>query len=448
MPLAIALIVLVVGSLLFHFLSPWTFTPLASNWGMIDSTIDITLVVTGIVFVAVNVFMAYAIIRYRNREGLKANYEPENKKLEVWLTVLTSVGVAAMLTPGLFVYAKFVNVPEGATEIEAVAQQWKWSFRLPGEDGEFGVTDVSLISVDNPFGMDLDDPNGNDDVLVNDAVVHIPKGEPVRIWMRSKDVLHNFTVAQFRVKMDLVPGLESYMWLEPTVVGEYEILCEELCGVAHHAMRGRVHVDEPEDYRAWVDSQPTFAEIQATAAGDPVLGATTYALCATCHGAEAQGQLLLNAPKLAGQDPRYLKEQLRKYKARTRGIHEEDLYGRQMQPMAMTLNDEGVDNVVAYIGTLTDIAPEATVEGDVSHGAELYTVCANCHGSDGKGIVMNAPRQAGMSDWYLLSQLKNFKAGIRGGDPADLHGKQMVLMSQMLQDEQAMKDVIAYINTL
>ena len=120
MPLAIVLIVLLVGSLIFHFLSPWTFTPIASNWGMIDTTVDITFVVTGIVFVAVNLFMAYAIIRYRHKEGSKAKYEPENKKLEVWLTALTTIGVAAMLTPGLFVWAKFVNVPEGATEIEAV----------------------------------------------------------------------------------------------------------------------------------------------------------------------------------------------------------------------------------------------------------------------------------------------------------------------------------------
>ena len=111
MPLAVALIVLVVGSLVFHFLSPWTFTPIASNWGMIDTTVDITFVVTGIVFVAVNLFMAYAIIRYRHRAGITAKYEPENKKLEIWLTVLTTIGVAAMLTPGLFVWAKFVAVP-------------------------------------------------------------------------------------------------------------------------------------------------------------------------------------------------------------------------------------------------------------------------------------------------------------------------------------------------
>ena len=449
MPLAIVLIVLVVGSLLFHFLSPWTFTPIASNWGMIDTTINITFVVTGIVFVAVNLFMAYAIIRFRHKEGARAKYEPENKKLEVWLTVLTAVGVAAMLTPGLFVFAKFVNVPEGSMEVEAIGQQWKWSFRLPGDDGEFGIVDAKLIGVENPFGIDPDDPNSQDDVLIDEAIVHVPVGEPVRFWLRSKDVLHNFTVAQFRVKMDAVPGLVTYMWLEPTKVGEYEVLCEELCGIAHHAMRGRVHVDEPEDYQAWLDSQPTFGEMQARPAGDPALGAASYAVCAACHGAQGEGIETLSAPKLAGQDPRYLKEQLRKYKAGIRGTHQDDTYGKQMAPMAATLvTDALVDNVIAYIGTLPDTPAAATVDGDVEHGAKLYTVCANCHGPDGRGIAMNAPRQAGINDWYLLRQLENFKAGIRGGHPADLHGKQMGLMVRMLQDEQAMRDVVAYINTL
>ncbi len=449
MPLAIVLIVLVVGSLLFHFLSPWTFTPIASNWGMIDTTVDITFVVTGIVFVAVNLFLAYAIIRFRHKEGARAKYEPENKKLEVWLTVITTIGVAAMLAPGLFVYGNIVTVPEGATEIEAVGQQWKWTFRLPGEDGDFGKTDNRLISVDNPFGINPDDPNGHDDILVDDAIVHIPLGEPVLFWLRSKDVLHNFTVAQFRVKMDLVPGMESYMWLEPTKVGEYEILCEELCGIAHHAMRGRVVVDEPGDYAAWVDSQPTFAELQARAPGDPALGAASYAVCAACHGAQGEGLVALNAPKLSGQDPRYLRRQLRNYKIGLRGIHEDDINGRIMAPMAATLvNDAIVDNVIAYIGTLPDSPAPATVDGDVAHGAKLYTLCANCHGDDGQGIKMNAPRQAGMNDWYLLSQLKNFKQGIRGSHPHDLRGKQMGFMARTLLDDQAMRDVVAYINTL
>ena len=122
MPLAVVLILLVVGSLVFHVLSPWTFTELASNWGMIDSTIDITLIVTGVVFVAVNLFLAYCVIKFRHKKGARATYEPENKKLETWLTAITAVGVAAMLTPGLFVWANFVEVPEDAHEVEAQAQ--------------------------------------------------------------------------------------------------------------------------------------------------------------------------------------------------------------------------------------------------------------------------------------------------------------------------------------
>jgi cytochrome c oxidase subunit 2 len=249
--------------------------------------------------------------------------------------------------------------------------------------------------------------------------------------------------------MDAVPGMESFMWLEPTKVGEYDLLCEELCGIAHHAMRGRVIVDEPADFQAWADSHPTYAEIQARGAGDATLGAASYAVCAACHGQQAEGNIALNAPKLSGQDLRYLRRQLKKYKAGIRGTHEADIYGRQMQPMAATLANEAmIDNVLAHIATLPDNPAPTTVSGDATHGAKLYTVCANCHGANGQGIKMNAPRVAGMSDWYLLSQLKNFKEGVRGTHPADLHGKQMGFMARMLMDEQSMQDVVEYINSL
>src|SRR6266478_5392272 len=118
MTLAVALLLLVVGTILFHFLSPWWFTPIASNWQMMDDTVNITFVVTGIVFVAVNLFMAYAVLRYRHRQGRRADYSPENKKLEWWLTIVTTVGVAAMLAPGWFVWAKFGNVPKDAKVVQ------------------------------------------------------------------------------------------------------------------------------------------------------------------------------------------------------------------------------------------------------------------------------------------------------------------------------------------
>src|SRR5260370_18233075 len=131
MMLRFAGIVLVTGTVLFHFLSPWWFTPIASNWTTMDQTVDITFWVTGVVFIAINLFMAYAIIRYRHRKGLKAHYEPENKKLEWWLTIVTSVGIAAMLPPGLLVWANFVTVPPGASAVMAVAHECSFSSRLP-----------------------------------------------------------------------------------------------------------------------------------------------------------------------------------------------------------------------------------------------------------------------------------------------------------------------------
>ena len=260
MALAIALIILVVGSVLFHFLTPWWLTPVASNWGTIDDTINITFWVTGIVFVAVNLFMAYAIIRYRHRKNRRAHYEPENKKLEWWLTGITAVGVAAMLAPGLFVWAKFVDVPEGAAVFEAVGKQWHWSYRFPGKDRVLGTVAAKYMSDNNPFGMNPDDPNGQDDVLVVSPEVHLPIDQPVKALLRSTDVLHNFAVAQFRVKMDLVPGLVTYVWFTPTRTGKFDLLCEELCGIGHFTMRGRVVVEEEDAFQTWLASYPTFAQ--------------------------------------------------------------------------------------------------------------------------------------------------------------------------------------------
>src|SRR3970282_1165199 len=282
MAFSIVLIVLVLCSVLFHLLSPWWLTPLASNWGTIDDTISITFWVTGFVFVAVNLFMAYAVIRYRHRKGRRAAYEPENKKVEWWLTGLTTLGVVAMLAPGLFVWAKFVDVPENAAVFEVVGQQWHWSYRFPGKDGVMGTVDARHISDANPFGMNPDDPNGQDDVLISSPEVHLPIGKPVKALLRSIDVLHNFAVPQFRAKMDLVPGLVTYIWLTPTRTGKFDLLCNELCGVAHFAMRGKVVVEEERAFQAWLSGHPTFAQAAARAPGDAAAGRPLYAVCAAC----------------------------------------------------------------------------------------------------------------------------------------------------------------------
>ena len=453
MPMAVVLILLVVGTLAFHFIAPlygWTFTELASEWSQIDDVINVTFWVTGFVFIAVNLFMAYAVIKYRARKGNKATYDPENKKLETWLTVLTSVGVAAMLTPGLFVWGDFVNVPDDAMEMEAVGQQWHWTYRFPGEDGQFGNVKAELIDDDNPFGMDPDDPLGRDDILVFNGEAHIPVNVPVKVNLRSKDVLHDFAVAQFRVKMDLVPGMETYLWFTPTKVGTYEVLCEELCGVAHHTMRGSMVVAEQADFDTWLASNPTYQDTLNSVAGNAQVGAAQYAVCAACHGQQGEGLQALNAPKISGQEPWYLRRQLNAYKSGHRGTHPDDVFGQQMAPMAATLaNDAAIENVIAHIQTFPDNPAPQTIDGNLRNGEKLYVVCAYCHGGNAEGIqAINAPRMAGMTDWYLARQLENFRSGARGGHPQDFYGMQMGFMGRTLQTDDQITDVIAYINTL
>ena len=260
---AVIFAIIIIASIIFHFWSPWWWTPVASNWGNIDATIILSFWVTGAVFVGVCLFMAYCVWRYRYRPDRRAEYEPENKKLEWRLTWLTSLGVAALLAPGLLVWNQFVTVPKNAFNVEVVAYQWGWNYRLPGEDSILGKTDAKLVSYENPYGLNLNDPNGKDDIIVQDADLHLQIDQPVKINLRSLDVIHNFYVPQFRAKMDTLPGIVSYYWFTPTKTGKYEILCAEFCGTGHYAMRGTVLVDEKKDYNDWLAQQITFEQILA-----------------------------------------------------------------------------------------------------------------------------------------------------------------------------------------
>ena len=262
MHVVLVLVVLAAGSVLFHFASPWWWTPIASNWSYIDGTVIITFWITGIAFTAVVLFMAYCVFRFRHREGISAAYEPESKKLESWLAIVTAVGVAALLAPGLFVWAQFVNVPSEASAIEVVGQQWQWSFRLPGKMGRLGTSDTTYVSADNPLGLNPNDPAGQDNILVIGDDLHLPVGKPVKVLLRSIDVVHDFYVPEFRAKMDLMPGLVTYFWITPTRTGTFEIFCAGFCGVGHPQMRGNVVVDTESDYRAWLQQQHSFAQIR------------------------------------------------------------------------------------------------------------------------------------------------------------------------------------------
>ena len=220
--------------------------------------------------------------------------------------------------------------------------------------------------------------------------------------------------------------------------------------MAHHTMRGSVVVESQADFDAWLAQQPTFAETQSVPPGDPTAGQAMYAVCSACHGLQGEGNPETHAPRLAGQQGWYIRKQLAHFKGGMRGDSPDDDYGKQMAPMAGVLADAAaVNNVIAYLQTLKPETPAATITGDLEHGASMYTVCANCHDNDGSGIwAQNAPRVAGINDWYLATQLKNFKQGVRGSHHDDADGRQMAFMARTLADDQAINDLVAYINTL
>ncbi|MCH2266696.1 MAG: c-type cytochrome [SAR324 cluster bacterium] len=188
----------------------------------------------------------------------------------------------------------------------------------------------------------------------------------------------------------------------------------------------------------------TVVTVVTTPVSEPL-----YAPCASCHGSEGEGNQKLGAPRLAGQHDWYLKRQLRNWRSGIRGTHSEDVYGMQMRPMAMTLaNDAALNKVVKFIGTLSGAPLKTSIQGNTGAGKSSYVTCIACHGAQGEGNkTLNAPKIAGLPDWYIARQLRSFKKGIRGTHQKDTYGMQMRPMAMTLANDEAIDNVAAYIAT-
>lgn len=199
--------------------------------------------------------------------------------------------------------------------------------------------------------------------------------------------------------------------------------------------------------------------ISAFAQGDPVKGKSLYANCSACHGQNGAGLQATNSPRLAGLHDWYLVSQLTKFRSGLRGAHSDDIFGSQMTVFASALkNEQAVLDVVAYIGTLKSNHPARTeLSGDPNRGSILYSEeirCSQCHGSTGQGLIQpygkgsDAPRLAGQHDWYLIRQLRNFKAGVRG-DPKDKFAMEMRVKAKIgISSEQDIRDLAAYLSNI
>jgi len=184
--------------------------------------------------------------------------------------------------------------------------------------------------------------------------------------------------------------------------------------------------------------------VDSAKAGNP------FDYCLLCHGSNANGNVGIRAPKLSGVEPWYIARQLENFAAGARGALADDAAGHEMAPVALRLKQEGMlDAAVKFIGSLESGRPHATMQGDTAQGKKLYEACAACHGARGEGnAALQSPALAARSDWYLATQLTNYKTGLRGADERDSYGAQMRSIAATLADDQAIADVIAYINTL
>ena len=178
-------------------------------------------------------------------------------------------------------------------------------------------------------------------------------------------------------------------------------------------------------------------------------GAELFETCAPCHGDAGVGKVDIAAPAIAGLPQWYVEDQLRGFQNEYRGDHADDLPGMRMRPMAVSLTREGdVESVAQYVASLEPVYPQSTLHGDAGAGAASYVVCVACHGEDGLGNKdLHAPPIVQLDDWYLLTQLRNFKSGARGARTDDIWGQTMRVNSLALTDK-GMQDVIAYVQTL
>lgn len=248
----LATLVLVVVAV-FLFTKPWL-PPLRSDRGAIDDAIWLSLAVTGGVFVATNLLLAWFGFRYQDRPGARAAYWHDDPRLEWAWTLATAVVMFVFLFKALGLWAQVTSAaPADAYVVEVTGQQFAWNVRYPGPDRVFGKTDVKLVDPSgfNFIGLDRSDPAAADDVTLQNQLF-LPEGRPVRVRLRSLDVIHSLFLPEFRVKQDAIPGMTTETWFVPRQAGTYEIACAEHCGLGHYRMRGQMTVVPPGELEATI----------------------------------------------------------------------------------------------------------------------------------------------------------------------------------------------------
>lgn len=223
----------------------------------IDFIFYVILWLTGVTAVAVFSVMIYFIVKYRARPGVPAIHSHGNNALEIiWTTIPVFIFLAlAIYGNEQWAQMRMRTPPPNALPIGVVGEQFGWNVRYPGPDGKLAKMVAAKVGKENPFGVDPADPDGLDDFTTYNDVV-FPLNRPVRLYLSSKDVIHAFYVPEFRLYQDMVPGrVYDFIWLKAEATGNFQLACNQLCGVGHYKMFGKLAVVEESEYEAWAKSK-------------------------------------------------------------------------------------------------------------------------------------------------------------------------------------------------
>ncbi|CAA9194378.1 cytochrome c oxidase subunit II [Flavobacterium collinsii] len=284
-------------------------TPASEHGLLVDNLMNITWVLIFVVQFITQGLLYWFSFKNRGNKDKKALFFADSNKLEAIWSIIPSVVLACLILYGLYAWNNimFVDKDEDVIEIELYAQQFKWTARYAGQDNVLGKANVRLIEGINTLGVDMSDPNAQDDIIVSE--LHIPKGKKVHFKMRSQDVLHSAYMPHFRAQMNCVPGMVTEFAFIPTYTTseyrelpfmvekvahinklraeksvelvakggtaldpytfDYLLLCNKICGASHYNMQMKVVVDTPEEYKKWLSEKTTLAQdIKAAAAAD------------------------------------------------------------------------------------------------------------------------------------------------------------------------------------
>ena len=221
-----------------------------------------------VLFVGWGLFFIFVLFRFSKRANPVASYTGAKGKISKGLEVAIAViEVFLLVFYAIPAWAKRVKAFPSESEavvVRVVAEQFAWNIHYPGPDGKFGRTSISLVSADNPLGLDRRDPDAKDDITTINQL-NLPIDRPVLVHLSSKDVIHSFGLYEMRVKQDAIPGMSIPVWFIPNRAGEYEIACSQLCGLGHFRMRGFITIQSAADYKKWYDDQEKELRPAATA---------------------------------------------------------------------------------------------------------------------------------------------------------------------------------------